>query len=104
MARERTMSGHPEDEAVMIWRSGPDMRCTYVSHSWLAFTGRPLKEELGEGWTDRVHPLDLASCLDTYRSAFAERLEFQMHYRLRRHDGEYRWVLDIGAPAWDAEG
>jgi PAS domain S-box-containing protein len=80
------------------------MGCTYVSDSWLAFTGRTLEEELGEGWAENVHPDDLARCLGIYQSAFHARREFQMQFRVLRHDGEYRWILDIGTPDWDAEG
>jgi PAS domain S-box-containing protein len=90
-------------DVVMTWRSGPDMGCTDFSESWLAFAGRTVEEELGYGWADRVHPDDLARCLGTYQSAFALRREFQMEYRLRRHDGVYRWILDIGTPESSGE-
>jgi PAS domain S-box-containing protein len=80
------------------------MGCTYFSQSWLAFTGRSLKDELGDGWAAGVHPDHLARCLDVYQSAFAARQVFQMVYRLRRNDGEFRWILDIGTPEWDGRG
>ena len=83
---------------VMIWMSGPDKLCHYFNQPWLEFTGRPLEAELGNGWTELVHPEDFQKCLDTYLGAFDDREHFEMQYRLRRHDGEYRWLLDIGVP------
>ncbi len=89
---------------VMIWMSGQDKLCTYFNQSWLEFTGRPLSEELGNGWAESVHPEDLAPCLGTYEQAFDHCEIFQMQYRLRRHDGEYRWVFDQGVPRFNADG
>jgi PAS domain S-box-containing protein len=89
---------------VMIWMSGPDKLFTYFNQPWLEFSGRPLEAELGNGWSERVHPQDLTNCLDTYTRAFDLRESFRMEYRLRRHDGEYRWVVDIGVPRLSPEG
>lgn len=89
---------------VMIWMSGPDKLCTYFNQPWLAFTGRHLESELGNGWSKGVHPDDLQACLKTYTEAFDRRIAFKMHYRLRRHDGEFRWVYDIGVPRFNRDG
>ena len=89
---------------VLIWMSGPDKQCNYFNQSWLDFTGRTPEAELGNGWLEGVHPEDLKNCLDVYTRAFDLRESFKMQYRLRRHDGEYRWLLDIGVPRLNPDG
>jgi PAS domain S-box-containing protein len=85
---------------VMVWLSGIDRLCAFVNEPWLKFTGRTLAEELGEGWAAGVHPDDRDRCLTAYASSFDARRSFEMQYRLRRADGEYRWVLDKGTPLY----
>ena len=89
---------------VMIWMAGTDRLCTYVNQPWLEFTGRPLEAELGNGWVEAVHSEDLKRCLETYSQAFDQHRSFEMEYRIRRHDGEYRWILDAGAPRFNLDG
>ncbi len=89
---------------VMMWVAGPDKLCTDFNRPWLDFTGRSIGAELGTGWTDSVHPGDMSRCLETYYHAFDRREAFRMEYRLRRHDGEYRWILDAGAPRFLDDG
>ena len=89
---------------VLIWMSGPDKMCNYFNRPWLEFTGRSLEQELGDGWTQGVHAEDLQRYLNTYTVCFDRREEFRMEYRLRRHDGEYRWLLDKGVPRFNIDG
>jgi PAS domain S-box-containing protein len=89
---------------VLIWLSDHTGGRTWLNRRWLEFTGRPFDEQLGDGWFESVHPDDLARCTEIYRAAFAARQPFQMDYRLRRHDGVYRWLVDTGRPLQDFRG
>lgn len=93
--RFRTMA---DAAPVLIWAAGTDKLCTFFNKGWLEFTGRSRAQELGNGWAEGVHADDLEHCYETYCLEFDARREFQIQYRLRRADGEYRWVLDRGAP------
>ncbi|HKP56610.1 MAG TPA: ATP-binding protein [Polyangiales bacterium] len=93
--RFRTMA---DCAPVLLWMAGPDARCDFFNQTWLNFRGRSLAQEHGFGWAEGVHPAEFQMCMDVYMDAFRERREFEMVYRLRRHDGVYRWILDHGAP------
>jgi PAS domain S-box-containing protein len=88
----------------LVWMSGEDGGCTWFNEVWLSFTGRSLEQELGNGWAEGVHPDDLDHCLRIYGESFAARRSFSMEYRLRRHDGEFRWLLDQGHPRYNTSG
>lgn len=88
----------------MIWLSGADGGRIYVNKSWLTFTGRSINQELGMGWRQGVHPDDDPQCIETYLGAFHRQQGFQTEYRLRRADGEYRWLLDQGVPRFTEQG
>jgi two-component system, sensor histidine kinase PdtaS len=89
---------------VMVWISGIDKLCTWFNKPWLDFVGRTMEQELGNGWSENVHADDFDRCLKTYVDAFDARQPFSMEYRMSRHDGEYRWVLDNAIPLWEPAG
>jgi PAS domain S-box-containing protein len=89
---------------VLLWMSGKDKLCDFFNQGWLAFTGRGMEQEVGNGWVQGVHPEDVEHCLQIYHSSFDARRSFEMEYRLRRHDGEYRWIIDSGAPRFAPNG
>ncbi len=93
-----------EYSPTMIWRSGIDGKCNYFNETWLNFTGRNMDEELGDGWAEGVHPEDIEFCVNTYLKAFNEHERFMMEYRLKRHDGQFRWLNDRGVPYFDEKG
>jgi PAS domain S-box-containing protein len=94
-ARFRLLADHAP---VMLWMSGLDGLCEFFNSTWLEFTGRTLPEERGNGWAEGVHADDFQDCMDRYLNAFVARQAFRMEYRLRRADGQYRWILDHGVP------
>jgi PAS domain S-box-containing protein len=89
---------------VMIWVTGPDKLFTFFNRTWLDFTGRTMEQELGNGWAGGVHPDDLDRCNETFCSSFEARRNFHIECRLRRADGEYRWVLCTGVPRFGPGG
>ncbi len=89
---------------VLIWVSDLTSSCTWFNKPWLNFVGRSMEKELGEGWLENIHGDDLEKCLKVYTKSFTARRPFEMEYRLRRYDGEYRWVLNQGIPRYGELG
>jgi len=100
-ARFRAMA---DSAPALIWLADVDQRCTYVNRAWLTFTGLTLAQELGDGWLDSLHPDDRDGCRAANAEALTARRRFEIEFRLRRRDGEYRWVLNHGAPRFDGRG
>lgn len=100
-SRLRTMA---DQAPVLLWMGGRDGLRDFFNQTWLEFTGRTRAEELGNGWAEGVHPEDFSGCMQVFMEAFVARRPFAMEYRLMRHDGEYRWIFDQGAPRFDAAG
>jgi len=93
-----------EQAPIMIWRANTTGECDYFNDRWLLFRGRTMEQETGNQWADGVHPDDLDGCLQTYLGSFGRHETFEMHYRLKRGDGQYRWIFDRGVPFYDDEG
>ena len=89
---------------MLLWMSRTDALRSFFNKPWLDFTGRTLEQELGNCWAEGVHPDDYQRCSDIYLGAFHARQPFSMDYRLRRADGEYRWVFDTGVPRYLSDG
>lgn len=89
---------------VMIWVSGTDRFYNYYNKVWLEFTGKTSQQDVGNGWLESIHPEDRERCFHIYTTAFEARQNFKMEYRLRRFDGEYRWMLDTGIPRYTEDG
>lgn len=90
--------------SALIWSSGKNKLYNYFNDVWLKFTGRTLEQENGNGWTQGIHPEDLDRCISIYTNAFEQRESFSMEFRLRRQDGEYRWMLDEARPRFNSQG
>jgi len=89
---------------VLVWMSGPDGTRDNFNARWLDFTGRSLDRELAGGWLEAVHRDDRSRLLTRVAQAVESGLPFEIEYRLQRTDGEYRVVLDRGAPRFLADG
>jgi len=100
-ARFRSMA---DSAPVLMWVADPELRFTYFNRPWLEFTGGTLSQELSSGWTRGVHTEDLPRCLEVLQASNLARIPFRMLFRLRRSDGEYRWILDYGMPRFDQHG
>ncbi len=94
-ARFRAMA---DTAPVLIWLTDDNMQMGYVNQSWLEFTGRSLQQEMGRGWAESLHASDYRTWLRLSAHALAEQQPFEVEVRLRRHDGEYRWLACHGVP------
>lgn len=89
---------------VLMFLVDAHKRIVFLNRTWLHFTGRTLEQEVGDGWVAGLHPEDAPGCLATYNECFDARVPFELEYRLRRHDGEYRWILSRGSPRTGLKG
>ncbi len=93
-----------DNSPVMMWIVDADRQCIYLNKRWLDFTGRTLEDEVGDGWMQGIHPDDHDGCTESYFTIFEERRPLELEYRVRRYDGEYRWVYDTGVPRFSSDG
>jgi two-component system CheB/CheR fusion protein len=102
--REMWFRNMANNVPVMIWVSGVDKKRNFLNKTWLEFTGQTSSGSIKDSWKDVIHPDDLKEYLNLYNASFMERETFQTEYRIRRNDGEYRWMLDIAKPTYSPEG
>jgi len=93
-----------EQSPILIWRAYKDSLCDYFNERWLAFRGRTMVQEYGNGWTEGVHPDDFDRCVKIFLDSFSKQEIFEMEYRLMRYDGLYRWIFDRGVPYYEDNG
>ncbi|MCE3280806.1 MAG: hypothetical protein K0S44_2997 [Bacteroidetes bacterium] len=101
---ERKFKMVADTAPAMIWTSNIHRSYDFLNKGWLDYTGRLMEEELGQGWTQGIHPEDIERCADIYNHAFDHQKKFSMEYRLKRADGKYRWIADEGTPRYSSEG
>ena len=89
---------------VMIWMSSTDNEITYLNQTWLDYAGGPPDAAVEELRATVLHPDEAERCREVYETAFEQRAPFQLEHRLRRHNGEYRWVVTAGVPRYNANG
>jgi PAS domain S-box-containing protein len=104
LASEARFRAMADSAPVLIWLAGLDQGALWLNTPWLRFRGRTLEEERGWGWTEGLHPEDRARCLGAYSKAFEGRQPYSLEFRLRRHDGQFRWVAESGTPHHDEAG
>ncbi|MDP2358708.1 MAG: PAS domain S-box protein [Beijerinckiaceae bacterium] len=100
-ARFRNMA---DNAPVMMWVTDETGHCNYLNPRWYEFTGQSKEEALGIGWTKAIHPDDQEIAKRTFLSENAARCGFRIEYRLRRRDGEFRWVIDAASPRFGDNG
>jgi two-component system CheB/CheR fusion protein len=101
--REEWFRNMANNAPVMIWTADPDGLRTFFNVTWLTYTGRNMEEEIASGWVNDVFPPDKSNFLAIYKQAFQEKKQFMIEYRLRRWDGEYRWVRALGRPTFSPD-
>ena len=89
---------------VLLWVAGPDREFTWFNKPWLDYVGHTMERELGVGWASSVHEGDLEGWQSALLEAFETRKPFEIEFRLKRADGQYRWFLNRGVPRFDATG
>jgi PAS domain S-box-containing protein len=89
---------------VLIWIADTSKACTWFNKAWLEFSNRTMEQELGFGWVQSIHPEDLDRFLQAYAAHFEARTPFKLEYRFRRHDGEWRWLIDNAVALYEGPG
>jgi PAS domain S-box-containing protein len=88
----------------LVWTSRPDGPCDFLNRQWLDYTGIPEAEQLGYGWLEQIHPDDREKLIQAWQTAVADGSDFNIEFRIRRHDGVYHWFVTRAVPWTDAAG
>ncbi len=88
----------------LIWMCDKEGTVTYLNDRRINFTGRDPATGLGDAWSAFIHPDDVQSVQAANKRGLEQQKEFSKEYRLRRRDGQYRWMLDIAAPRVNGDG
>ncbi|TGD82912.1 PAS domain-containing protein [Hymenobacter wooponensis] len=102
--REQSFRQIADSVPAMLWVNNPEGQCVYLNQQWYSYTGQTEAEALGVGWLNAVHPDEAGIASASFLDANARHIPFHCFYRLRRHDGTYRWVSDSGTPRFDNAG
>lgn len=101
---ERLFRKYADTSPLMLWVNDVDARCIFANKAWRQFTGQSLEQIVGDGWADPIHPDDRQRVYDDFMERASRRESVYIEYRVRRHDGVYRWILDTGYPRYDESG
>ena len=89
---------------VMLWMTGRDGKCDYVNKRWLDLTGDTFEQAVGAGWQKSIHPEDLALLTNQAAASIAAKSPTHLEFRLKRFDGQYRWIISSGVPRYSSGG
>ncbi len=93
-----------ESLPLMVWTCDSEGYCDYLSPQWVEYTGIPDTEQHGHGWLGQVHPNDRDHTITEWTKAAESRSHFNTEFRVRRHDGVYRWFKALAKPSLDEDG
>ncbi|RYZ24058.1 MAG: PAS domain S-box protein [Chitinophagaceae bacterium] len=102
--REEWIRNMANNAPVMMWMSGTDRLNTFVNRAYIEFRGITLEDAVGRMWTEHIHPDDIERCERTYNTHFDQKLPYSVEYRLLRHDGVYRYIVDKATPNFTPDG
>ena len=88
----------------LVWTCLPDGRCDYLSRQWVEYTGISEADQLGYGWVEQLHPEDRQRVRDAWGAAVRAGVGFDVEFRIRRADGQYRWFKTRAVPLRDLSG
>ena len=101
---ERLFRSMADAAPVIVWTSGADTQINFVNKYALTFTGRTFQDLVGDRWKQVIHPQDLEQAYPAYIPPVEAGRECRAEYRVRRTDGEYRWMLETASPRLLADG